>query len=699
MAAILAVAASDNWNNNGSWVGGVQPTAGDDVTIVAGAVVTIPTGVTALARSVTVASTGAVAFADVTSVLSIGDATAGAGNVAFSNAGTITLTAVGTINFLSTSTTQQTITSGGQNLPNLTFNGVAGTWILSDNLNIGTGTLTVTNGAFASNGKTLTAAIFSSSNTNTRAINITNSALTLTGGSATVWNLSNSNGLTLTTTGSSITMSGTTATFSHGGSGGSGATYPTVNFTGAGNANLNAQGGGGCTFGSLTRTGTAAKIDQLIITTNCTVTGTLTLSGNTVQGANRCLIASNTRGTQRTITATGAAVVISGDVDFMDIAISGSPSWTNAGSSFVGDCGGNGSLITTNITVTATQTHTTSAGGSWSDPTKWTSRTPLPQDNVIVDNNTTGTVLLDMPRVGKDITFTGFAGTATWGSGTNCEMYGSLTLATGMTFNQSNQATFAGRGSHTITMTGKSFSNGTVNFNGPTGTYTLSDTFASTIGITHTGGTLAINGQTATMLTYALSNALGTLSGTGTINLSSTAATSVWNVSAGTITFSGTIAISTASVNNRNFIGGSKTYGTLSYTVAGSSGSLTISSGSNTFNTINFTDTSTSRSLILVISATQTVTTLNVNGQRGVTLGLISASGGTAATISMTSGVINLSYLRVQDITVTGGATFNAYHSTDISGNTGILFMNNEPGNFPQQLVVGDGMSRSEIVS
>ncbi len=155
MSTITANTGAVAWNTNGAWVGGVQPTAADDVVIPASAIVTIPTATTALGRSLTVQSSGTIAFATTTSVLTLGDATAGAGNVALSvsSGATVTLTGIGTINFISTSATVQTIATGGKTMPNFTFNGSTGSWQLTDSSTISN--ITHLAGTFSTNNQTV----------------------------------------------------------------------------------------------------------------------------------------------------------------------------------------------------------------------------------------------------------------------------------------------------------------------------------------------------------------------------------------------------------------------------------------------------------------------------------------------------------------------------------------------------------------
>lgn len=599
MAAILAVAATDNWNSNGSWVGGVQPTAADDVTIVAGATVTIPAGITALCRSCTIAATGAVVFAATTSILTIGDGTAGAGNVAFSNAGTITLTAIGTINFVSTSATVQTITTGGQTLPNLTFNGVGGSWQAADPITIGaTSILTLTSGTFDNNGKASSWGLLVCNSSNTRVLTLTGSSLTMTG--AGTWDIGNSVGLTLNAGSSTITFSGANTVFAGGGK-----TYNNIVVNSTSNGFT--LGASGATMANLTISGSANKVNVFTMSavgTLYTITGTLTVTGNSV--LNRIFMSTSVVGTQRTVTAAAIALT---NVDIMDIqgaGLAGNAAWTGTS---LGNALGN-----TNITfdTPATQTHTASAGGNWSDVTKWTSRVPLPQDNVIVDVNTTGTLTADMPRMGAAVDFTGFAGT--YSNSVGNTVFGSLTFSITMTLSGGGNMTFGGRSNHTITSAGKSYLAGqSLTVAAPGGTYTLQDALSGQSAFNVTNGTFISSNFNITASFYSFSTGTTETLGTSTLTgTTTTAAATIFSFSS-TCTLSAasaTFVVSTATPNTRTFGGGGKTFGTLTYTVASSPGSLIIS-GANTFTTIN----GGSGRIITVPSATTTtVTNFNVNG-------------------------------------------------------------------------------------
>ena len=606
--------------------------------------------------------------------LAIGDATAGAGNVALKlNSGmTYTLgnATTSAISFISTSATQQTIATGGKTLGNWTINGAGSSYLLSDANTIGaTATVTVTTGTLDTNGQTCSWGLFVRSGSSTVTLTFGASAITLTG-TGTVWSWATISSLTVTANTATVTMNGAAASFSSGAKDWNGLT---VVMSGSGTATVTA--GGAFTVATFTRTGTAVKTDALTVTGPFTVTGTFTGTGNSV--TNRLLVQSNTLGTARTITA---ATVSLTNVDFMDITGAGAASPFTGTS--LGDCQGNSGIT---FTTAATQTWQGTSGGNWSDSAKWTSRVPLPQDDVSIASafSASQTVQADMPRLGKSISWVGTTGSPTWGTGSlsGWSIFGSLTLVAAMNDPNFGGSTFSlrGRGAQTFTSAGRvvGLSMSVFAFGG---SYTLQDALnATNVGFQLFNGTFDLNGFTfTTSSVIADSGAVCALVMTNAaVGLTTTGAGNIWRLNNAntTLTATGsTVTISTASANSRTFQGGGKTYGTLTYTVAGSTGALVIT-GANTFTTINFSDVTNARTLTLPSSTTTTVTNFNVNGTAGKLMTVNSSTSGVAATLSKSSGTVSVDYLSIKDSTATGGASWPAgIHSTNVSGNTGWLF-------------------------
>jgi hypothetical protein len=140
-----------------------------------------------------------------------------------------TITGTGVITFAGRGS--QTITSAGIAFTqNFTINTPGGSVTLQDALTgPGTASLTFTSGTFNLNTYNATVNGFSTSNSNTRAVDIESGTLTITGG-GTVFNATTSTNLTVTGTGTISLTSASAKTFAGGGI----QTYPTLNQGGTG---------------------------------------------------------------------------------------------------------------------------------------------------------------------------------------------------------------------------------------------------------------------------------------------------------------------------------------------------------------------------------------------------------------------------------------------------------------------------------
>jgi len=324
-------------------------------------------------------------------------------------------------------------------------------------------------------------------------------------------------------------------------------------------------------------------------------------------------------------------------------------------------------------------------GGNWS-ASSWTTRVPLPQDDVYLGNAfaASQTVTADMPRLGRSIDWTGATGSPTWNISTTCAIYGSITLSSGMnsSIGAGNQIDIRGRGNFTITSNGVSFNATILKQVAPTGTYTLNDAFLSASYWEVDNGTWNSNGFNCTARQFAFNVGTATrtiITGSSSWIMTTTTANEGWQgASAATgATFTGnssTISFSQTSTSTRVFNGGSQTYGTLTYTVAGSTGKLTIT-GSNSFAAINFSDASNARTLEFTAGTTTTIrNNFNVNGTSGKLMTVTSATGATH-TLSMSSGIVNCDYLNISYSIAQGGAKWYAGNdSTNSGNNTGWIF-------------------------
>lgn len=606
-------AAGGNWSATTAWAEGVVPTAADDVTAVptSGNVTIDQTNV--FARSVDMTGYVGTLAHNLNTQLNVGDASGGSFKLVAGMTYSVSATSMA-LAFVSTSNNGGTgwpITMAGKTAGNVTFNGAGGKWVLQDTLNsngTSTSTVTLTSGTLDTNNQAMNVGTFNADGSTTRTLTLGSSAISIQSN----WTIFSTTNLTVSANTAIVTLTGQFSTFT-----GAGFNYNgmSISFTGSGGSvTLNNSGG---TLQNVTASLGANIFGNLTIQGNTTIAGTLTANGNSL--TNRIHIKGSSSLVAQQITA--AAVSIS-NADFTDITAAGAANW-NLSANSVGDGTGN-----TGITFTTPVTrYARSVGGNWSSTTLWATSTggasgasvPLLHDTVILDANTGAAAIGgDMLRLCKDLTCTGYTGTLTWASnaGSGCAIYGSCTFSAGMSLSATNPTGFRGRGSHTVTMAGKSFG-AIVNFDGRGGTYTFQDTFA-------TGGAVTLNISASSIDTNNQAVNVGSFQsfttltrsitlGTSTITLATTSSPSLQILSSG-LTFSGassTFVIGSAAPTSRTFAGGGLTYGTLTYTVANSSGTLVIT-GANTFSTINVTGGS--KTLTLPNSTTNTVGALNMSG-------------------------------------------------------------------------------------
>ena len=695
MATIMAATTGGNWSATGTWVGGVVPTASDDVQITVTTVAGVTIDANAFCRSLDCTGFTNTLTHNSGITLTIGDSTAGLSNIALKLVSGMTYTlgsSTGSaLSFVSTSATTQTITTGGKTLGNWTINGAGSSYQLADSNSTGSAaTVTLTAGTLNTNGQTCSWGAFASANSNTRTLTLGASSISIA--SVNGWTFSTATNLTFNANTSTITFTGA-ATFNTG----TNVSYNNIVCNGAGTVTMTCSGGVGTgVIANFTRSGTAVKTDGLFFNTIFTITGTFTMNGNSV--TNRLFVRSNVSGATRTITVNGS--IVASNVDLEDIVAAGTASWDlSAATGGSGDAGGNTGIT---FTTAAAQTWSGTSGGNWS-ANAWTSRVPLPQDNVTINAafSASQTVTMDMPRLGHNIDWTGSTGSPTWAmSSINVFMFGSLTLVSGMTITGSNTFNFYGRGGSTLTTNGVSFPNN-VTFDS---SFSASDKYTLQDNLTLSGGSLIIgsgiygsnrgyldmNNKTVTCPVLIVSNigitspASTVLFGSSTVNLTSTASGNILQLigASNTITAgTSTIAITNTSTNARNVVSQGYTLATLTYTVAGSTGTLIFgqsgATGTATFGTINFSDASNARTLQIWASTTVAVTgTFNVFGTSGKLMTINSSTGGTTATLSKATSIVASSdFLSIHDSTATGGAAWYAgANSTSVSNNSGWLF-------------------------
>ena len=403
-------------------------------------------------------------------------------------------TTTSAVRFISTSATQQTITTAGKIFSNVTFAGAGSSYIFSDAININSAaTLNHQDGTLNLNGKSHSIGIWSGTSTRVKAIIFSGAQISITGSSTTVWTTTTTN-LTFTPDTGSITITGSGNTLGQLIFSGSNLTYNNVIFSGTNNM---VQITGTNTFANLTFSGGANSFGAYRLAGNQTITGTLTMNGNS--SANRILIQSTAINTKRTITATTMAT--NGFVDFTDITAAGSSSpWSNSGFGVVPS-------TTTNITgATAVTTYYVGGTGNSNDSSKYastsggtagTQRAPLPQDTAIFDQNSgTGTLsILGICFGSINMTNCSLTTINLFANFANRYFCGDLILSPSKALNQGALADnlyFIGRGNYTLTTAGTSFIS-FPNIN-TTGSYQMGSSFTCTVAFSILSGTFYPSG-------------------------------------------------------------------------------------------------------------------------------------------------------------------------------------------------------------
>ncbi len=302
----------------------------------------------------------------------------------------------------------------------------------------------------------------------------------------------------------------------------------------------------------------------------------------------------------------------------------------------------------------------------------------LSEANVVSFNFTVGTYTQSLSSgTYGSLDFTGFSGTTSSGFG-GLVIYGNLTLSTGMTFGGGTGLQFSSTSvtPRTITTSGKTINFNSTNFNGVGGTWVLQDamTLGSTRILTHTNGTLDLNGKTLTVGTnYTTSTGTKNLTFNGgtlvcpgvTTTAFNNAAPTNYTTTAGT----GTGTISMTGATAKTFVGGGSTFNcTLNQ---GGAGALTIT-GANTFT--NITNSVQPASVLFTSGTTTTFTNFSLSGTAGnlITIGSVTAA---SHTLSKASGTVSADYLSISQSNATGGAAWYAgANSTDGGSNSGWSF-------------------------
>lgn len=518
-----------NWSATSGGAGGASaPTLNDDVFFDAnsdaGGIFTVTIGTGAVCRDITIAGLDQVMTLSqgATSRLDIyGSLTLPATNFTHN-------ASAGSVIALRATTTGKTITTNGVAIGTAAgsvfiLEGSGGEWILGSALTI-SGSMSHFTGTFRTNNYNLTIGVnYSYLHVSTsRAIYLGTSIVSISG--TAIGNGSTTTNLIFDAGTSQINCSAASPTFA-----GGGLTFNNVSFTStaAGTSTIT----GANTFNNLTVTSIAATgLRNISVGANQAVNGTLTL-GTANTAIRRMFMFSNVIGTPRMITATAIAALA--DVDFRDVVAAGaSGTWSGAR---LGNCLGN-----SNITFDASKSVYRIGAGNWS-ATQWAlssggavnvNNFPLAQDDAVFDTNTTtGTHTLDANWQIGGINFSALTVAVTFATGTTTpSIYRDFVLDADVTITGTGATTFAAQGTtQIITSAGKTFTQ-QLTVNNATGSLQLQDALASSVTFVLTSGTLDLNNNDLTSLTFSSnnSNTRAIAFGTGSINLTGNNAT-VWN--------------------------------------------------------------------------------------------------------------------------------------------------------------------------
>lgn len=322
--------------------------------------------------------------------------------------------------------------------------------------------------------------------------------------------------------------------------------------------------------------------------------------------------------------------------------------------------------------------------GNWSATSGGASgaSAPVAGDDVYFDANSdsgagfTVTVVATGPTI-RNLTISGLDQAMILAGSTTIAIQGNISLpATNFTWTHGGAINLTGTGSSRTILTNGVTIGGAVTLNSSASDWTLQSalTLAASRNLNLSSGTFNDAGYSVSVNNFASSSANTralTMSGTWTTNGSGASA---WNIGTSTnmtLTATGS-TILMAGATSKTFEGGGLTYGIMSQAGAGA---LTFGSASNTFADIQNAYKSTGATTItFTAGTTQTVDAFTASGEAGRVLTLQSSSAGTPATLSKASGTVTVEHCSIKDITATGGATWVAVSSTDVSGNTGWTF-------------------------
>ena len=601
-----------------------------------------------------------------------------------------TWSATGAITFNSTSTGNTIIMGIGSTIAApIIFNGIGGYWTLGSAFTT-TSNLTLTAGTFdtSTSNHALTvgggSGIAISANSNTKAMILNASSV-----STPSLNNSSTGNLTFNSGTSTITL----------GVGYTGGTLITTTALTLYNVILNSTAlfayiSGSFTFNNLTfypSTASNYKVHQVFLVSSITVNGTLySASASGTDAAVRVLFVSYYKGTPVTITAAAVSLY---DTDFDDIIGAGAATWTGTR---LGNCGGN-----SNITFPSAKTvyySSTALDNYWSEA-KWATTSggtgastnfPLPQDTVIIDDNSNSSSGFGTFYIDADYTI----GTLDASSRTrslnlhssayDVTQYGggsrflsNFTIPSNVTLGGAGYFSFNGRSTQVITTNSATITAGMTFFS--SGTIQLANNITTIAPVTLYSGTLDLNNKVLTISRITMSSPLAKTIAFGsnsTIVVTGNGSQAWYNNSSSTLNVTGTGTISMTSASSKTFSNALACNYTNITLDQGGAGTLGISPAGSLLYDISNSYSATGATVIQSIG-TLNLTRFTATGSAGKVLTL------QLGRFVCPSGVISVDYMNIAGNTGQGGAKWYAgANSTNGGSNRGWIFTAPPSNNF-----------------
>lgn len=632
--------------------------------------------------------------------LSIGDATAGPGNVALVMSASmfyILGNAVSSsISFVSTSATVQTINYAGKITGNVFYNGVGGSYqLISNHTTDPLSTIRFVVGTLNTNGFTVNAGRFESIASGTRVLTLGSSVFNLTGVSNECFIFSNVTGLTITANTAIIKCYGS-------------ATTTSPKFLSVGNNtdwkfSLEFYGGGSYIIDSGNNVGfnnvraetppyvlNGIPADSLRFNNKIVLTGTLYVLGS---GSQRRLKLYSLVSNQ----ISKSTVIQAQYADFQNVQSLGPATDLSNSLGGAGDLGGNSGIIFTTPLTIYYYTPTTGVK-NWSDSARWfngtggtggLSRIPLPVDTVIFNAASfpvTGcSVYMDRATFGRNITFLNVINNPNLHFLVDTIVTGNLEYGANMTLSAVDGIrwiSFIGQKIGAQTYTYKTSGLTTPhqltlsNMLIITDTLSIIGNFSSVGGIYVAHSIFQSNNNNFDIHSFHQTTSSAVNLGTGiwTINgIVGVLATPVWNYVAGTVNASTSLIIlhNTTPATTQTFAGGGKIYNDITF--SGDVNNTYIITGDNTFNVI-YNLKNSAYTIKFAGGSITAVTNFNIQGSVGKEITLTSTNTTSFTLNDTVRNMYNL-YLIISYSNGLGGATWYAILSTDGGNNTGWIFL------------------------